>query len=151
MFMGTHLSAFARSVVPQATIKAYLSTEYRISNPSPFVLLIGRRHSGLASLLASHDNRKSAAVLTAWNPYSKRSRRPQNERAQQDLLRELERRTLPHFLGYGADPLGKWPVEESRLILGIDLAEAATLGRRFEQNGFVWAAGDALPMLVLLR
>ena len=151
MFIGTHLAAFTGSRISPASIEAYLTTEYQVSEPSRFVLLIGRRHYGLAALLASHENRQCAAVLTAWNPFSKRQHKSENELAQKALVCELETRKLPHFLGHGADPLGKWPAEESRLVLGIELDEAAALGRRFGQNGFVWAANDALPMLVLLR
>lgn len=151
MFMGTHPAAFDGSAIPSKTIEAYLTTEYRIGGPSPFVILIGRRHCGLAALLADPDERPSAAVLTAWNPFSRRTRKSENRRAQECLVRELDRQQLPHCPGYGADPAGKWPVEDSRLVLNISLVAATALARQFRQNGFVWAAGDALPMLVLLR
>jgi hypothetical protein len=36
-------------------------------------------------------------------------------------------------------------------VLGIDLETAATLGRRFRQNGIVWVSANAVPILVLLR
>ncbi len=72
MFIGTHHAAFTGSRISPASIEAYLTTEYRVIEPSRFVLLIGRRHYGLATLLASHENRQCAAVPTAWNPFSKR-------------------------------------------------------------------------------
>lgn len=150
MFLGTHLAAFEDSAIPRKTIASYLTTEYRIDGPDRFVLLIGRRHHGLAALLACRK-RPSAAVLTAWNPYSRRTRKAENRRAQERLALELDRQRLSHYPGYGADPAGKWPVEDSRLVLGVSLTAATALARRFRQNGFVWAAGDALPMLVLLR
>lgn len=81
MFMGTHPAAFDGSAIPSKTIEAYLTTEYRIGGPSPFVILIGRRHCGLAALLADPDERPSAAVLTAWNPFSRRTRKSENRRA----------------------------------------------------------------------
>lgn len=151
MFMGTHLAAFAGSAIPRRTIEAYLTTEYRIGEPARFVVLIGRRHNSLAALLADRSKRPCAAILTAWNPFSQRTSRSENGRAQEQLIRELDRQRLPHFPGYGADPEGKWPVEDSRLVLNVSLGEATELAQRFQQNGFVWAAGDALPMLVLLR
>ena len=55
MFMGTHLAAFEGSAIPSKTIEAYLTTEYRIEGLSRFVILIGRRHYGLAALLADPD------------------------------------------------------------------------------------------------
>lgn len=151
MFLGTHPAAFEDSAIPIKTIKAYLTTEYRIHGPSPFVILIGQRHYGLDAMLADPTKRQAAAVLTAWNPYSKRARKSENRRAQERLIHELDRQQLPNYPGYGADPSGKWPVEDSRLVLNVSLTAAAELARRFRQNGFVWAAGDALPMLVLLR
>jgi hypothetical protein len=92
-----------------------------------------------------------AAIDGKFKAVNARTSKSENKLAQKALVRELEIRKVPHFLGHGADPLGKWPAEESRLVLGIELDEAAALGRRFGQNGFVWAANDALPMLVLLR
>jgi uncharacterized protein DUF3293 len=151
MFVGTHLAAFEGSAIPSKTIEAYLTTEYRIDGPSRFVILIGRRHYGLAALLADPDKRPAAAVLTAWNPFSQRTRKSENRHAQESLVRELDRQQLPHCPGYGADPSGKWPVEDSRLVVNVSLAAATALARKFRQNGFVWAGGDALPMLVLLR
>ncbi len=155
MFLGTHLSALDRSVISSKTIEAYLATEYRIGGHAGFILRIGQRHTGLRSLLLGRLllDRKvtSSAVLTAWNPWSKRHSKAENNRAQQDLLTELDRRELDHIPGYGVDPTGEWPAEESRLVLGIDLATAAEIGKHFRQNGLVWAAEDALPLLVLLR
>ena len=150
VFLGTHLAAFARSRIPSGTIEAYLATEYRVDEPSRFTLLIGRHHQGLAALLAGHKA-GSAAVLTACNPYSKIASKTGNERAQRNLADELDRRRLVHFPAHGVDPEEKWPAEESLLVLGISLEEAADLGEKFRQTGAVWAAGDALPMLLLLR
>jgi hypothetical protein len=38
-----------------------------------------------------------------------------------------------------------------RLVLGVDLNSAASLGRQFRQNGIVWVSANAVPTLVLLR
>ncbi len=155
MFLGTHLSALDRSVISPKTIEAYLATEYRISRPAGFTLLVGQRHTGLRSLLLGQIalGRKvtSSAILTAWNPWSERHSKVENDRAQQDLVTELKRRDLDHIPAYGVDPTGKWPAEESLLVLGINLVTATELGNRFRQNGLVWAVEDALPLLVLLR
>ena len=152
MFLGTHAAAFEGSAVPSKMIEAYLKTEYRIEGPAQFVILVGRRHHGLAALLANAEKKRlSAAVLTAWNPYSKRTRKPENRHAQERLVREFDRQQLSHYPAYGADPAGEWPAEDSRLVVNISLPAATALARRFRQNGFVWAAGDGLPMLVLLR
>jgi Protein of unknown function (DUF3293) len=54
-------------------------------------------------------------------------------------------------VAHEADPTGKWPPEPSRLVLGIDLDTAGSLGRQFRQNGIVWVSANAVPTLVLLR
>jgi hypothetical protein len=150
LFLGTELSAFAGSAISQSTIRAYLATEYRVGDNLRFTLIVGRPHWGLKSLLAGH-RASAAAVVTAWNPWSKRRSRTENDREQYRLVEELDRRRFVHFPGHGVDPTGKWPAEDSRLVLRIGLSEAVELGTRYRQNGIVWAAGDALPILVLLR
>jgi hypothetical protein len=149
MFLGTKCSHFGRSHIERSTIEAYLETDYRIEGDQPLVLRIGKFSAGLSALYKERG-RACAGVLTAWNPYSEPRSDTVNHAAQERLIRELDRRGLSHQPGVGADPTGNWPPEDSRLILGIDIWAARSLGRRFHQNGFVWAAADAEPALVLL-
>ena len=150
MFLGTQISAFGGSTIPPSTIEAYLTTEYRIWGEWPLVLRIGQFNEQLAARYQGHLV-ATAAVLTAWNPYSEPRPDVENDAAQKALLQELDRLGLRHRPGHGADPTGKWPPEDSCLVLGLDLATAASLGTQFKQNGFVWIAADAVPTLVLLR
>lgn len=150
MFLGTHLSAFEGSAISRDLIEAYLATEYRIGGVLDFALIVGRHHPSLATLMGKHDA-GSATVVTAWNPYSQPRPDAENARDQNRLVEELDQRGLVHFPGHGADPTGQWPPEDSRLALSIDLADAGELGRRYRQNGIIWAGGDALPKLLLLR
>ena len=150
MFSGTMISAFCSSRIPRSTIAAYLATEYRIAGNSPLVLRIGQPNQQLAALYRGHAVDR-AAVLTAWNPHSEPRPDAQNHAAQAQLIAELDRIGLHHEPGHGADPTGLWPAEDSRLVLGLDYVIATSLGIRFGQNGFVWAAADADPTLVLLR
>lgn len=150
MFSGTDITAFGGSRIPRSTIKAYLATEYRITGERPLVLHIGELNVQLAALYQEHATDR-AAVLTAWNPYSEPQSDAQNHAAQAQLISELDRLGLRHEPGHGADPTGLWPPEDSRLVLGLDYAVATSLGNRFGQNGFVWAAADANPTLILLR
>ena len=150
MFLGAHPAAFDCSAVTLATIEAYLATEFRIGHPASFTLIIGKRHSRLRSFLQGYEL-ACAAVLTAWNPNSRRRSKAENQRAQKELIEELDRRRFHHFEGYGVDPQRRWPAEDSRLVLGINLATAGMLGRQFGQNAIVWAAGDGLPLLAMLR
>lgn len=150
MISGTDIFAFGGSQISRPTIEAYLATDYRVWGECPLMLRIGRRNAGLATLYGKHAV-EAAAVITAWNPRSEPKTKPENAAAQDRLVAERDRKGLAHLLGEGADPTGQWPPEESRLVLGIDLADAATLGKQFEQNGIVWAGADAVPTLILLR
>ena len=74
------------------------------------------------------------AFLTAWNPGSRRLSRPENERRQQALVRELSGRyRLFHGQGVGDD----WPAELSVLALGIPHGEALARGRAWGQLAVV--------------
>ena len=150
VFSGIKLSSFYRSRISQATIAAYLATEYRIQGDGPLVLRIGQQNEQLAALYKKHAV-KCAAVITAWNPYSEPKPDAENRAAQARLIAELDRMGLQHQPGHGADPTGQWPPEDSRLVFGLDFSTATSLCIRFGQNGYVWAAADAEPTLVLLQ
>jgi hypothetical protein len=150
LISGTQISAFGGSQIARSTVEAYLATEYRIWGEWPLVLRIGQPNADLAALYKSLAT-EGAAVITAWNPYSEPRPNAKNVAAQDQLIAELDRRSLRHQPGHGADANGNWPPEDSQLVLGIDLAAAATLGKQFFQNGIVWATSDAVPTLVLLR
>jgi hypothetical protein len=150
MYSGISISGFSGSSIPRQTIEAYLATDYSIWGSRRLILRIGQRNDDLAALYQKYAV-SSAAVLTAWNPYSERRSDAENQNAQVELISEIDRLGLCQEPGHGADPSGKWPPEPSRLVLGIGLETAQSLGRKFMQNGFVWMDTDGVPMLVLLR
>jgi hypothetical protein len=150
VFSGINILDFRGSSIPRETIKAYLATDYSICGTSHLTLRIGQQNQDLAALYQKYAV-STAAVLTAWNPYSQPRSDAENETAQRELISAIDSLSLRHEPGHGADPTGKWPPEPSRLVLGVDLETAATLGRRFRQNGIVWVSANAVPTLVLLR
>jgi hypothetical protein len=150
MFSGTNVLDFRGSSIPREPIEAYLATDYSICGGRRLILRVGQRNQDLAALYQKYAV-STAAVLTAWNPYSEPRSDADNETAQRELSSEIVSLSLRHEPGHGADTTGKWPPEPSRLVLGIDLETAATLGRRFRQNGIVWVSANAVPILVLLR
>ncbi len=150
MFSGIDISHFDRSRIPRAIVEAYLATDYRVWGDWPLVLRVGQRSADLAALFEAQSV-ASAAVVTAWNPLSEPRPIAENQTAQARLVADIELLGLRHQPGHGADPTGAWPPEPSRLMLGIDLTSAGSLGRKYGQNGIVWAGADAIPALVLLR
>jgi len=121
-----------------------------VAAAEPFVLHIGRASPELARCFKRH-RANSAMYITAWNPWGEPTPVVENHAAQQKLLAEIKSRGLRHLDGEGCDPTGLWPCEPSLLVFGISLEAAKKLATQFRQNGFVYAAGDATPRLVLLR
>jgi hypothetical protein len=150
LFAGINISEFGGSRIPLQTIEAYLATEYTIWGNWHLILRVGERNDELASLFQKCLV-FSAAVLTAWNPYSELRSDAENQAAQVELISEIDRLGLRHEPGHGVDPSGKWPPEASRFVLGLDLDTAASFGHQFGQNGIVWVSANAVPTLVLLR
>lgn len=141
---------FPESLIPEATINAYLATDYRVMAAEPFVLNVGRTSPELA-LSFEFDRTDSAAFITAWNPCGELASDMENRAAQQQLLAEIKALGFAYLDGEGRDTSGLWPGEPSFLVLGISLEAAKKLARQFRQNGFVYAGSDATPRLILLR
>ena len=138
------------SIIDSATVQAYRETEYRVFAEAGFTLRVGQAS---AELLSAHKRHKTqcSAFLTAWNPFSHALDAASNAERQAALARELKQRSLAFELGIGQHPGNGWPGEESFLVYGLTLESAKVLGRRFEQNAFVWSGADAVPRLILLR
>jgi hypothetical protein len=141
---------FFESTLPEATLDAYLATDYRVMAAEPFVLNIGRASDELA-LWFKLNRADSAAFITAWNPFGEPASDAENHAAQQELLAEIKALGLPYLDGEGQDPSGLWPAEQSFLVFGIALDAAKKLAKQFRQNGFVYTGSDATPRLILLR
>jgi hypothetical protein len=131
-------------------IAAYRETEYRVTADRPFVLRIDEP---CAELLALYKTSKLACAtfITACNPFSQAVSHAQNTERQNELAKELRRRSLTFLEGVGKHPSGDWPGESSFLVLGLSLEAAKSLGQQYEQNAIVWCGADAVPKLVLLK
>ena len=138
------------SIIASATVQAYRETEYRVFAEAGFTLRVGQAS---AELLSAHKRLRThcSAFLTAWNPFSHALDAASNAERQAALARELKQRSLAFELGIGQHPGNGWPGEESFLVYGLTLEAAKVLGRRLEQNAFVWCGADAVPQLILLR
>ena len=135
--------------IDPALIAAYNGTAYRVLANPPFTMRIGERCDELAEVLGQHGVR-TAAFLTAYNPYSRPTAANPNEDAQRRLLSELAASGYAYLPGEGVGDDPSWPPEPSVLAMGLTRAKAKELGRRFGQNAFVWIDDGAVPELVLL-
>ncbi|OWT57685.1 hypothetical protein CEY11_17220 [Candidimonas nitroreducens] len=137
--------------IPADTLRAYRETHYVVTGlEHGFTLRIDRPSAALGTLYQSRGV-DSAAFVTACNPQGRLLDDAANARAQERLRGELDARALAYFAGEGRHPRGGWPAEASFLVLGLTQQEAATLGRRWQQNAVVCCGADTVARLVLLR
>lgn len=130
-------------------IKAYRQARYVIDTPNPITLFIGQSNHALADLLSKNEA-TTAAIITAFNPYSEVRTTKENLNNQLALLKEVAKFGFTSIGGYGQDVREKWDREDSALILGITESQAEVLADKYGQNGFIWIGSiDAFPSLRL--
>ena len=127
---------------------AYRRTHYEVQTPAgPMLLRIDEPCPRLRTVHAELGVSESV-FLTASNPQSVPQCPPRNAVAQARLDQRLAALELTIWPGWGRDPEGKWPAEQSLFVAGLDRDTAAGLAREFDQHAFVHAAADAVPRLV---
>ncbi len=94
---------------------------------------------------------ESACFITAWNPLSWSFRSEDNNKANTRLRKELLNHVSEDKIidGVGVDPTGKWPGEESFLVLGIEEKTATELATVFGQNAYIFYEKDSMAELKL--
>lgn len=117
--------------------KAFEETHYIVHHQPPFTLHVGRHSQELDALLEA-SRADCAAFITAWNPMSQALSDDENQRRQQSLTDELDRRGLLYHPGIGQHPSNGWPGEQSVLVLGLQLEAARSLAREWGQLAFIW-------------
>ena len=145
---ATPNNAASRSL-PAALVQAYEATCYRVLAEPAFVLTVSEASPELKALYES-SGVKSAAFVTAWNPYSKPHSQTENRAGNEALEAALREAGFTQIIsGFGEDPSGKWPGEESLLVFGISLEAGKAFAASFQQNAFIWAGPDAKPELII--
>lgn len=91
-----------------------------------------------------------SAFITAHNPHGQRLSPQENAERHLELEAEIKAAGFRALTGRGMDPNGKWPAEESLLVLSISREAAIAVGNRFQQNAIICAGDDFVPRLQLL-
>jgi hypothetical protein len=131
-------------------VRAYREAIYIVNEGDDAIALkVGEVSPALAALMHVHKA-TTAAIITAYNPYSEIQPSAENERMQAALLAEIKPKSITCFDAIGSDPEGEWEPEASTLALGISLVEAERLADQFGQNAFIWInTADAFVSLRL--
>ena len=136
--------------VPEGPIDADLAAAYRAARyvvdapGGPLALSVGQPCAGVDALMRAAGCR-SAAFITAWNPWSRLTPDASNAAAQQALESELHALGCRLLPGEGHDAAGAWPSERSVLALGLGAVQGLDLARRWGQNAFVWIEAPGAP------
>ena len=135
-------------------LEAFIAWPTKKPNILPRLASSLARYCSTCSALAAAHKRyrvECSAYITACNPFSQILDDAANAERHAALGREISQRSLASIEGIGQHPSNQWPGEASHLIFGLTLEAAKALGTRLEQNAIVWAGGDAVPQLILLR
>ncbi len=129
---------------------AYRATAYVAETPDgPLVLRVGEASAALDLVLEARGV-VSWAFVTAHNPGSVPTPAAHNEARHGELCAAVAE--AGYFFFEGAGTGEGWPPEASLLVLGMEEAVAAALGRRFGQTAIVVGErGGAARLLWLDR
>ena len=133
-----------------ATVESYKSACFRILIEDGFILRLEEINQQLVRLFAINQV-KSAAFITACNPFSQPTTDEENSAAQAKIEAEIKSFNLNFYPGQGEDLTGHWAAEPSALIMDISLEQATLLGVKYQQNAIVWIGHNAKPHLLVLR
>ena len=133
-----------------ALVAAYRAARYHVSGAAePFDLALDAPNPALEACHRAYRV-ECSAFLTAFNPGSRPTAGAVNAAAAARLARRLRDLGHPLLAGFGTDPAGSWPAEQSVLALGLALEPASRIAREFGQAALLHAGRDAIPRLVLL-
>lgn len=127
---------------------AYSRTLFEAELPKRDIpIRVGKLHPSLDAIVtgAGHD---CWCFITAWNPASQPQEEASNRARNRALASELKNDDRLFYPGRGRDPEGKWPAEESFLVLGLDRENARATGERHGQNAVVWGKAGAVAELL---
>ncbi|HET7880595.1 MAG TPA: DUF3293 domain-containing protein [Acetobacteraceae bacterium] len=124
---------------PARLLRAWRLTDYRIDG---FVVRIGRR---VPTTLFARLGSRSATLMTAWNPMSRR--RPNGWNSQMQLRLRQHLRRLSSLEATGR--LNQW--YEPMLLVGGDPRRIIRIAARFRQLGVVVLRQGRAAQLFLVR
>ncbi|TGL60874.1 DUF3293 domain-containing protein [Leptospira sarikeiensis] len=126
---------------PELLLSEYLGSEYIVFDPE-LIIKIGEKHPEL-DLFLKQKQVSTWAFITAYNPKSKLLSPEENRLRNQNLEKEIARFEFKKGVGRK----GNWS-EESYLVLGGSLDFVLNLGRKFDQNAFVYGEIDSEAKLI---
>jgi hypothetical protein len=129
----TTLFARSKSLHPE-----YLATDFVVKIHGREVTITPNKRSPAVEQVLCRFRARTAAFITACNPFSRIQSEITNGRAHSALLGTIRYHGWRFIEGYGQGHDRRWPPEKSILVFGLTRAAAAHLGRRYRQNAIVF-------------
>lgn len=129
--------------LPTELRTAYEATDYLVHADTEIHLQVGSPLPCDLLKLMTAGEVSTAALLTAWNPFSQALPDPINRLRQRQLLHDLSQRGIRSVAAEGRDRKGEWPAEPSVLALGLSRQAADELLVRYQQHALVWCTLDS--------
>ena len=126
------------SKVPAGLRDAYAATDYVVHATPELYVRIGEQHLRELAALMVDEGCRTAAIVTAWNPYSHQLPPEDNRLRQLQLHHDLRAAGIAWLPVEGRDPSGVWQAEASVLAFGLDADGARELMARYQQHAIVW-------------
>lgn len=124
-------------------IRAYREALYEFTDKDiNLVLKVGIISEELSEFMTL-NNYSSAAVITAFNPYSEQLSNDDNEKLQSALKSDLEALNLTIFNGYGRDSQNQWPAEPSFLVFSPKINDIENLALKYKQHAFLFVYNNS--------
>ena len=133
-------------MISTTLLEAYKATCYEILNPK-IEIFIGQENEELQTFLKENEI-KSWCFITAWNPYSRALSKDENEELNSQLKNDLKPYKI--YSAQGKDSIGNWPPELSFFVANIDENDAIALGKKYQQNAFVYGILNEKVKLITL-
>lgn len=137
------------TTISKETITAYTEAIFIVDSVPPIEFKVDKVSLELRSLIHLRGA-KTAALITAHNPFGERLSCEENLALQHELIKIIDEKHLDFMTGRGVDAEQLWESEESVLIFDLSLTEAIEIGALVRQNAIVWVGVDSIPRLELL-
>lgn len=140
-----------QSTLSENLVTSYLGANYQIGTDTGSISLQINQYSEPLARLLTASKQPCAAIISAYNPFSRLLNDKENRALHESLMHFLSSCSYAMIESLNIDSAEVWPAEKSFFVLGLDLNTSKSLGQRFNQNAIVWIDNDAIPRLILLR
>lgn len=125
---------------------AFAQTLFEVYGPAPITLQIGQRAEAATQWL-DRQQARSALVITGWNPFGRAQGIGWNDRANSQLIYEVDQLGLRHLPARGISATGDW-YEDSLCVFDVSAAQIDAWLARFRQAAVVQVRHGQPPELV---